>query len=197
LSKPLWIDIKLGQFLFHVLNLDHPDVEAVILSEMNSGVDVYYDRRWEVTEVFCRFLISDPAWVTNRSVLVIGAGVGLETLVIGRFCKKMILNDLAPVALNLCARQLRKNRIFHFELMPGRFETLDYPIVDIVIGCFLVYNADTALTMTHFLARCAHPVLLMNEGVPRFRKLVKKYPRETRCLFEKNGFVCILFGGDE
>jgi len=179
-----------------MLDLDHPDVEAAILSEMNSGVDVYYDRRWEVTDVFCRFLISDPVWVANRSVLVIGAGVGLETLVIGRFCKKIILNDMAPVALNLCARQLRKNRIFHFELMPGRFETLDYPMVDIVIGCYLVYNADTARTMAHFLDRCPHPVLLMNEGVPQFRNLVKKYPGEVRCLFEENGFVCILFGDD-
>jgi len=32
MSASLWIDIKLGQHRFHMLNLDHPDVEYVFFS---------------------------------------------------------------------------------------------------------------------------------------------------------------------
>ena len=105
-SASLWQDMKVGPYAFHLLDLDHPDVAAAILDEIDSCIDVYYDRRWEVTGVFCKFLLYHPEWVAGRSVMVLGAGVGVESLVIGRLEKKMFINDWDPVALELCGLQL-------------------------------------------------------------------------------------------
>ena len=154
MSPPHWISRRIGSNTFQLLNLDHPEVEAAILSEMESGVDVYYDRRWEVTGALCQFLSSRPHWVQDRSVLVIGAGIGMETLVIGHLCHKMYVNDIAPVALELCARQLKRNRIHNFGLLQGPYERLAFPPVDIVVGCFLVYNPETRRAMKRFLDGC-------------------------------------------
>ena len=195
MSKPLWINKKKGGYTFNILNLEYPSIEEEIISEIDSGVDVYYDRRWNITDTFCDFLLEQPSWVENRSVLIIGAGIGMETVVIGRLCGKLYVNDLAPIALDLCARQLKKNSIHNFELKPGRYENLSFPSVDIVIGSYLVYNRDTAESMRLFLSRGPGQVLLMNEDHPEFRGLLDDFPNNT-CLMKQDGFRCVQFSGD-
>lgn len=192
-SASLWQDMKVGPYAFHLLDLDHPDVEGAILDEIDSGIDVYYDCRWGMTEVFCKFLLDHPEWVAGRSVGVIGAGVGAESLVIGRLAKKMIINDWAPVALELCALQLTKNGIQHYELLPGRYEEIRVPPVDIVVGCFLIYNTETARAMNRFLDLCPFPVLLMNEPLPPFKKFLRTAARRRRTLLADEMSTCILF----
>ena len=166
---------------------------ARIMDDMDAGVDVYYDRRWAVTERFCRFLLANPTWVTNRSVLVLGAGIGLETLVIGRLCKTLYINDLSPAALALCGCQLRHNGITDFICLAGRYETIRLPPVDLVAGCFLVYNRETATAMRQFLEGCTVPLLLMNDQMPDLRALLRETSRPNRSLLPPDADPCILF----
>src|SRR5262249_44408146 len=128
---------------FQLLTPDHPDIAPRVLGDLDAGVAVYCDGRWALTTRFCRFLLAHPTWVTGRSVLVLGAGIGLETLVIGRLCTTLYVNDRAPGALDLCAQQLRQNGISYFTCLCRSYETLDLPPVDLLVGCYLVYNRDT------------------------------------------------------
>lgn len=192
-SPPLWLPVEIAGRYFQVLNLDHPWTNARIMGEMAAGIRVYYDRRWDITERFCRFLLAEPAYIAGRTVLVLGAGVGLETLVIGCLCQKLYINDLAPVALDLCAQQLRQNGIVDFACLPGRYETLAFPPVDLIAGCFLVYNRDTAAAIRQLLARRTPPLLLMNQDMPIFQKLVRKTTRRVRFLLPPESFPCVLF----
>ena len=192
-SPPLWKPAEIAGHSFQALNLDHPEIEARILAEIESGVDVYYDRRWDVTDRLCRLLLGAPEWVGDRSVLVPGAGVGLETVVIGRLCKKLYINDLAPAALDLCGLQLEQNGILNYQPLPGRYETLPLPPIDLAVGCFLVYNRETARTMERFLSRCTVPVLLMNTDMPDFQRLARNAPRKTRGLLSQEDLPCVLF----
>jgi predicted nicotinamide N-methyase len=192
-TPPLWRNITIANQHFQMLNLDHPRITARIIDDMDAGVEVYYDRRWRVTECFCRFLLADPSWVANRSVLILGAGLGLETLVIGQLCQTLYLNDLAPAALDLCSWQLRRNGITDFSCLLGRYETLPLPSVDLIAGCFLVYNRETATAMRQFLDCCAAPVLLMNDPMPDWYTLMREVSRPRRFLLPPDGNSCILF----
>ena len=78
----LWSTYTLAGHHFQLLNPDHPEVATRVLGDLDAGIAVYYDSRWDLTTQFCRFLLAHPTWVAGRSVLVLGAGVGLETLVI-------------------------------------------------------------------------------------------------------------------
>ena len=178
---------------FQLLNLDHPRITARIMEDMDAGVDVYYDRRWSVTEHFCRFLLANPTRVADRSVLILGAGIGLETLVIGTLCKTLYINDLSPAAIELCGWQLERNGIADVICLPGRYETLQVPAVDLIIGCFLVYNRQTASAMQQFLERCTAPVLLMNDPMPDWQALLRETPRPHRLLLPPDTDPCILF----
>ena len=188
-----WSTVTLAERDFWILDLDHPRIAERIVGDMDAGIDVYYDRRWAVTDRFCRFLLTEPTWVADRTVLVIGAGVGMETLVIGSLCNRLYINDLAPGALELCVRQLRRNSITNVVCLPGRYETLSLPPVDLIAGCFLVYNRDTATAMRQFLDRCAPPVLLINDNMPILHKLIGETSRPSRFLLPPEDDPCILF----
>ena len=192
--KPaLWTWLDLDGERFELLNLDHPEVAAEIIAEMKAGVDVYYDNRWRATELFARHLQANPDLVSNKDVLVLGAGVGLETLVIGRLCRRLYVNDLAPVALELCARQLTHNGVEHFTTLPGCYEEIKLPPVDLIVGSFLIYNTATVQAMGQILTCSGADVLLMNEALPAWRKLVAAGLRSAQKLFEQKAATCLLF----
>ena len=191
--RSIWTNIKLNHHEFLVLDLDHPEVETLIMSEIESGVDVYYDRRWEVTEAFCLFLLAEQEWLFNRSILVIGAGIGIETLIVGRLSKDIYINDQAPIALDLCSKQFRRNGIFNYKRLPGPYESIEIPQIDMVVGCYLVYNAMTLKAMQQFFDHCSYPILLMNEDDRYFKRLVQSTHKRIQSVFSANSFHCVLF----
>lgn len=147
-------------------------MERRILDEMGAGVRVYYDRRWEATEIFGNWVLDHRTWIEGKRVLVLGAGVGLETVVLGRHCKKLYINDLAPVALDLCREQLARNGIVQVESLPGPLENLILPKVDLVVACFLVYNRETRTAINTFVQKWPVPLLLVNESLGSFQRLL-------------------------
>ena len=192
----LWSTVTLAGHRFQLFNLDHPQIAARILGDLEAGIAVYYDQRWDVTTRFCRFLLAHPAWVAGRSVLVLGAGLGLETLVIGRLCTTLYLNDRAPGALDLCTQQLRRNGITDFTCLYGPYETLTLPPVDLLVGCYLVYNRDTAAAMRQLLARHTPPVLLSNDNLLSWQALLRETRRPHRPLLPPDDLPCLLFDAD-
>src|SRR5712691_514453 len=195
-SPRLWSILSLAGHRFQLLNLDHSQIAARILGDLDAGIAVYYDQRWDITTRFCRFLLAHPAWVAGRSVLVLGAGIGLETLVIGRLCATLYLNDRAPGALELCAQQLQRNGITDFTCLCESYEILDLPPVDLLVGCYLVYNRDTAAAMRRLLARHTTPVLLSNGNLLSWQSLLRETKRPYRVLLPPNDFACLLFEAD-
>ena len=156
---------------FQALNLDDKGVSGRITEEMSSGVAVYYDRRWKLTDAFCRFLLARPELVTGRTVLAVGAGVGMESVVLGRLADRLIVNDSAPASLELAAEQLERNGVRGFEVRPGLLQESDLTGVDLVVGCFVVYDPSTRDAMAALLERAADrniPVVLANENVGSF-----------------------------
>ena len=192
-APPYWYSVTLAGHSFQLLNLDHPQVSARILGDLDAGIAVTYDRRWDVTARFGSFLLTNPEWVADREVLVLGAGVGLETLVIGSLCHHLYLNDLAPSALALGAEQLQRNGMAHFTYLPGRYETLSLPPVDILVGCYLVYSRDTAAAMRQLLARPTPPVLLSNDNLLSWQSLLRTTRRPYRSLLPPDNLHCVLF----
>ncbi|HSR41457.1 MAG TPA: hypothetical protein VLL48_04790 [Longimicrobiales bacterium] len=160
--------MRLGERTFLRLDLGHPEIEARILEEISAGVDVYYDRLWPFTRAFCRTLLRQPDLVAGRDVLVVGAGVGLEAVVVGRMGGRPWINDRAPVALELCRRQLRENGVDVAGTVPGSFADLQLPPVDVVVACFVVYDEETrraARALERTAGEAGVPLLLGGEDV--------------------------------
>ena len=193
MSESIWTPVTFNNMDFKLIDLDHPQIDKDILLEIKSGVDVYYDRRWGLTQEFCEFIYEIPELFLDRNILIVGAGIGAETVVIGSMAKKLYINDLAPVALDYCARQLRENNIDNFETIPGSYGSIDFPDVDIAVACFCVYTSDTMKAMKSFIEKSKNPVLIVNETLPNFVRLMKAVKRKKKPLVSEDRFPCYLF----
>jgi predicted RNA methylase len=189
----IWKTHTFNNSKFKLLDLDHPQVEQDILREIKSGVDVYYDRRWGLTQEFCEFLYEIPELFKDKDILIVGAGIGAETVVIGSMAKKLYINDLAPVALDYCAKQLRENDIDNFETIQGSYGSMDIPDVDLAVACFCVYTSETMQAMKSFIENCRSPVMIVNETLTNFVRLLKAVKREKKALVSEERFPCYLF----
>lgn len=189
----IWTTVTFSNNEFKLLNLDHPQVEKDILGEMEAGVDVYYDTRWGITQEFCEFAYEIPELLVNRDILSVGAGIGAETVVLGSMAKKLYVNDLAPVALDYCARQLRANSINNFETIPGSYADIDLPEADLTVACFCVYNTRTMRAVQKLIERTANPILIVNDTLKAFVKLLKGVTRKRKPLIPEDRFPCYLF----
>lgn len=168
----------IGSETFSLMDLNHPRVEKEIITEMSRGIKVYYDRRWEITAVLTDWLSQHLDLFRNKRVLVLGAGVGAETLILGRHASHIWINDLSPTALTLCQEQLVENGIQNATSLHGRYEELNLPEVDLVVASFLVYNSDTYRSMSSFMAQHHGEIILVNEPLAPFPKLLLENPHQ-------------------
>jgi predicted nicotinamide N-methyase len=191
-STDLWYELEIADELIQLMNLEHPEVHRRVIAEIDAGIDVYYDSRWKATEQFGRLLFDQPELVAGRSILIVGAGVGLETVIIGKLCRKLYLNDLAPVSLELCIEQLERNGLTDVSVLPGRFEAVDLPDVDLIVGCFVIYERETREAMETLLGQTEVPVLLVNEELDAFRSLMQSTRRAVERIDTDNGSSVVI-----
>ena len=190
-----WIETLVGGETFKLLNLDHRATEERIMDEMQNGVAVFYDRRWDATEVLTDWLGENLSLIKNKRILVLGAGVGMETVLLAKHAEHIWINDLAPVALELCQEQLAQNGLTNATSLCGRYEELELPEVDLVVASFLVYDKETRTAMQRYLREILQKekaFILMNEMLPPFKSLLNEEAHEI--LFEKEGAFCVQFG---
>ena len=173
------------------MNLNHPRVEKEIIAEMSTGIAVYYDQRWSATAILTDWLSKKIDLFRDKRVLILGAGVGAETLILGRHAKQIWINDLAPTALTLCTEQLHENGILEATSLCGKYQELDLPEVDLVVASFLVYNNDTYHAMSAFMDQHQGEIILVNERLAPFPKLLSERPH--RILFEEEAALGVLF----
>lgn len=180
------------------LDLTDPDIEGRILAEMESGVEVYYDREWPFTRRFCHFLVEHPELLEDRDVLVAGAGVGLEAVVAGHLCDRLWINDRAPEALALLRWQLRENDLPEPRVVPGSFADIDLPTVDLILACFVVYDRETRRATRALESRAGAegiPLLLGGEDIGgHLSALLERVERPVRPLLEDDGDRIVLVG---
>ena len=188
---PLFKPYLIGSETFALMELKHPRVEQEIIAEMSQGIDVYYDRRWATTGVLAEWFAQNTDLFLGKRVLIIGAGIGAENLILGRHASHIWINDISPTALTLCQEQLKENGIENATSLVGRYEELDLPEVDLVFASFLIYNDDTYRSMSTYMNQHQGNLILVNERLAPFPKLLKE--REHRILFEKGAAVCAHF----
>ncbi|MDA7597328.1 protein N-lysine methyltransferase family protein [bacterium] len=192
-KSELWIKESFGEVEFDVLNLDHPEVEARVIAEMDSGVGVYYDTRWGATSIFSLWLGENGAEFSGKRVFAIGAGVGFENLLLARSADQVTINDFAPVSVELCAEQLTKNGLTNFDKLPGDFTTLPLPDFDIAVGCYIIYNNETHEAVEKFLDRYDGEIILVNERLKAFRQFLTACERPFETIFEEESAIALRF----
>lgn len=189
-----WNPIEINGDSYSLINFDHPEIESLVMDEMDTGFDVYYDTRWKITTHFASWLTEHSKLIKNQNILIIGAGAGLETLILAKQAKKIVINDLSPVSLELCKNQLEENGLQNFELCQGDYTQIDLPAeCTTAVACFSIYCPATAKAVTDFLGRFDGDVIIANEYLKAFNLFLNQPGEEYETLHEWDGGVAIRF----
>lgn len=186
-----WRVVEIDGRQFRQLNLEHPEVGPRIVEEIESGIGVYYNQRWDQTRRFCRFLLGRPELVEGLRVFVAGAGVGMEAVVAGQLAAALTVNDRSPVALELQLEQLAANGVREARPVSGSFEEATLEGIDLVLACYVVYDDETRTAMERLVDRAGArgiPALLANEDLEgHFSRLLDSIDRTVTELDRDGG----------
>lgn len=189
-----WLRVEVDGQEFLLINFDHKSVETIVMEEMDTGFDVYYDTRWSITTEFANWLADNANSVANKSVLILGAGAGLETLLLAKHAREIVINDLSDVSLNLCKEQLERNGLSNYRLLPGDYTKVNLPPeCEIAVACFSIYCPVTATAVSKFLKRYQSEVLIINEPLKAFRNFLTTIERPYRVIKEWDGGQALRF----
>ncbi|MDF1751526.1 MAG: class I SAM-dependent methyltransferase [Verrucomicrobiales bacterium] len=189
-----WLPRTIGTERFELINFDHAAIEKLVLDEMDTGFEVFYDNRWGLTSEFSHWLVENQPLFRDRSILNLGAGAGIETLVLAKYARKIYINDLSELSLQLCAEQLEENGLNNFESLPGDYTRIPVPLeCDLAIACFSIYCPVTSASVKSFLNRFRGEVIIVNEFLKPFREFLTEIDRESEVLKEFQSGVALRF----
>lgn len=110
-----------------------------LVAENAATIFPYWAKIWASAEALVKFLQEEPAWIQNKIVLEIGAGIGTPSLNIAAQTNKIIISDYAPDAVSL----LQKN-IEHLKLINAQALYLDWNHIsdDMIADTILLSDAN-------------------------------------------------------
>lgn len=99
----------------------------------------YWAKVWASADTLVQFLREEPAWIQNKIVLEIGAGIGIPSLSIAAQTDKIVISDYAPDAVAL----LQKN-IEHLKLNNASATCIDWNHIseDVIADTILLSDTN-------------------------------------------------------
>ena len=99
----------------------------------------YWAKVWASADALVEFLREEPAWIENKIVLEIGAGIGIPSLSIAAQTDKIVISDYAPDAVAL----LQKN-IEHLKLNNASAACIDWNHIsdDVIADTILLSDTN-------------------------------------------------------
>lgn len=74
----------------------------------------YWSKIWPAAIAMSEYLMLHPELLTNKTVLELGAGLGLPSLVASRYASSVICTDHAPEAIDFARLSAEKNGLTNF-----------------------------------------------------------------------------------
>jgi len=101
------------------LTLQIPDPEAVRMIYESERVKdhhipfPYWTRIWPAAQALAAFLMEEPEWVKGKTVLEVGAGIGVPSFVVAHMTDKSIVSDNNSDAVELVRQNIIQLQLTH------------------------------------------------------------------------------------
>ena len=165
------------------LTLCLPDAEEVrrfYQADPTAGKP-YWTVVWPSASALCHFIVEHPHLFTGREVWEPGAGLGLPSLLVARFARKVIASDLSLQAVELVRQSARLNKITNLQAEQMDWNRMPALTADIVMLADVNYDPFVFDEVAAMINRCLYAgctVLLATPAritSPAFMELVRPY----------------------
>ena len=125
------LQLKSFRIQDQLFELFAPDADAVQQDyRINNIPFPYWSRVWPSAIALSRFLLSHPQYTNNKTVLELGAGLGLPSIVAAGNAIKVISSDNVPEAISIIQQSATHNglqnllvQLLDWNMLPENFET--------------------------------------------------------------------------
>ena len=119
----------------------------------------YFGVLWPAAEALSTFILSHPGLVKNKSVLELGSGLGLPSLVATELGANVLTTDYHPDVEMYYLRNCRhSNLVGNYQRLNWREDKKDIGQFDLVMGSDVLYENKNALDVARGLMRFMKPV---------------------------------------
>ncbi len=123
---------------------------------------------WESAIALAEELSARASWLTGKSVLELGAGLGLSGVVAASLGASITQTDHDNIALQACAHTAVINGVTAIQRAPGDWHTWhDNTRYDLIIGADIIYDGSDHHALLAIFERCLMPgglVMLADPG---------------------------------
>jgi predicted nicotinamide N-methyase len=136
----------------------------------------YFGILWPASEALAVYLAEHPQLVKNKSVLELGCGLGLPSLVASHIGGKVLATDFHPDVSDYFKRNCRHSSIdCDYKRLNWREDRADFGLFDVVIGSDVLYESkhprEVALGLLKFV-RPGGLIILSDPGRAYVQKFV-------------------------
>ena len=75
----------------------------------------YWAQVWPSAKALADFIAEHPEWLVNKSILELGAGIGLPSFIAAKYAKKVLVSDYAPEAVALLEKNIARLELAHMQ----------------------------------------------------------------------------------
>ncbi len=149
--------------------VDTVDDEDALLAHADTSAKFPFGLMlWESAIALAQHLTERPALVSGKSVLELGAGLGLTGVVAASLGATVTQTDHDQQALAACARTAALNGITNISRQPGDWHDWHDPArYDLILGADIAYDGDDHAALLTVLDRALTPsgtILLADPG---------------------------------
>jgi predicted nicotinamide N-methyase len=115
-----------------------PTYEQLLLQDVKTPFP-FWAKLWASSKVLTKFLITQPDWVTSKTILEIGAGIGQPSFTIANKAKEVIISDhnkdaVALIQTNISHLGLTNSKGLILDWNVFEWNTLDFPFqADVIL----------------------------------------------------------------
>jgi len=128
----------------------------------------YFGILWPAGEALALFLAEHPQLIKNKSVLEIGCGVGLPSLVASHLGARVLATDFHPDVEEFFLRNCRHSVVHcEYKKLNWRDSSVDEKLFDVVMGSDILYESKHPIEVAQGLKRFLKPngkILLSDPG---------------------------------
>jgi len=130
----------------------------------------YFGILWPAGEALAVFLAEYPQLIKNKSVLEIGCGIGLPSMVASYFGGSVVATDFHPDVEEFFLRNCRHSVVqCEYKKLNWRDTSVDEKLFDVVMGSDILYESKHPIEVAQGLKRFLKPqgkILLSDPGRP-------------------------------
>jgi len=93
-----------------------PDEEAVRRAYQKGEIDFpYWSKLWPAANALASYLVHHPAYTKDKTVIELGAGLGLPSLVVAKNAFSVLCTDYSQVAVDIAEKSARHHGFKNFK----------------------------------------------------------------------------------